>query len=158
MRGLDMTAVLSSFSGHIPKAFADKNPDAKIRRSPNWGHMPTGAHTQRIPAFLGASRTLNCVAMADYNTATIHHANYASVYMLDPRDALFAELGNKFVAKMADEWGTDHIYQTDTCVHTKSYYILCAHVASVGFFLQQHFDSAFGFSHLIDHLMIPQVQ
>ena len=91
MRGLGMTAVLSSFSGHIPKALADKNPDAKIRRSPNWGHMPT-----------------------DYNTATIHHANYASVYMLDPHDALFTELGNKFVEKMKDEWGTDHVYQTDT--------------------------------------------
>ena len=37
MRGLGMTAVLSSFSGHIPKAFADKHPEAKIRRSPNWG-------------------------------------------------------------------------------------------------------------------------
>ena len=50
----------------------------------------------------------------DYNTATIAHANYASVYMLDPHDPLFSELGNKFVAKMAAEWGTDHVYQTDT--------------------------------------------
>jgi alpha-N-acetylglucosaminidase len=91
MRGLGMTAVLSAFSGHIPKALADQHPQAKIRRSPNWGHMPT-----------------------DYNTEKIHHANYASVYMLDPHDALFTEIGNKFVAKMADEWGTDHIYQTDT--------------------------------------------
>ena len=35
--------------------------------------------------------------------------------MLDPHDALFTELGNKYVARMAEEWGTDHIYQTDTC-------------------------------------------
>ena len=34
--------------------------------------------------------------------------------MLDPHDALFTELGNKYVARMAEEWGTDHIYQTDT--------------------------------------------
>eukprot|EP01051_Picozoa_sp_SAG22_P010022 SAG22_NODE_877_length_6715_cov_28.285369_3_plen_370_part_00 len=91
MRGLGMTAVLSAFSGHVPKAFVDKHPGAKIRRSPNWGHMPT-----------------------DYNTAKISHANYASVYMLDPHDPLFAEVGNKFIAKMAEEWGTDHVYQTDT--------------------------------------------
>ena len=91
MRGFGMTAVLSGFSGHIPKAFADKFPTAKIRRSPDWGHMPT-----------------------DYNTETIKHANYASVYMLDPHDSLFEELGSKFYAKQAEEWGTDHIYQTDT--------------------------------------------
>ena len=91
MRGLGMTAVLSAFSGHVPKAFVDKHPEAKVRRSPNWGKMPT-----------------------DYNTAKIHHANYASVYMLDPHDALFEEVGNKFIKKMGEEWGTDHIYQTDT--------------------------------------------
>ena len=78
----------------------------------------------------------------DYNTEKIHHSNYASVCaltprplpcpaplagshpasvafrvvdMLDPHDALFTELGNKYVARMAEEWGTDHIYQTDTC-------------------------------------------
>ena len=91
MRGLGMTTVLSGFSGHIPKAFADKHPTAKIRRSPDWGHMPT-----------------------DYNTGAISHGNYASVYMLDPHDDLFKELGSKFYAKQAEEWGTDHIYQTDT--------------------------------------------
>jgi alpha-N-acetylglucosaminidase len=91
MRGLGMTAVLSGFSGHIPKVFADKHPTAKIRRSPDWGRMPT-----------------------DYNTEKIKRANYASVYMLDPHDALFSELGAKFYQKQADEWGTDHIYQTDT--------------------------------------------
>ena len=34
--------------------------------------------------------------------------------MLDPHDALFRELGRRFYALQADEWGTDHIYQTDT--------------------------------------------
>ena len=51
MRGLGMTAVLSSFSGHIPKAFADKHPEAKIRRSPNWGLQQRIFLSLLCPAF-----------------------------------------------------------------------------------------------------------
>lgn len=39
---------------------------------------------------------------------------YGSVYMLAPEDPLFAEIGNKFIAKQAEEWGTDHVYSCDT--------------------------------------------
>ena len=89
MRGLGMTAVLSSFSGHIPKAFADKHPEAKIRRSPNWGLQ------QRIFLSLLCQRSdvgqvwlirsLGAGHMpTDYNTEKIHHSNYASVCALNP--------------------------------------------------------------------------
>ena len=34
--------------------------------------------------------------------------------MLEPTDPLFKELGAKFIAKQAEEWGTDHVYNCDT--------------------------------------------
>jgi alpha-N-acetylglucosaminidase len=39
---------------------------------------------------------------------------YGQVYMLQPDDPLFTEIGNKFIAKQAAEWGTDHVYNCDT--------------------------------------------
>jgi hypothetical protein len=35
-RGFGMTAVLSAFAGHVPKALIDKHPDAKFTRSADW--------------------------------------------------------------------------------------------------------------------------
>ena len=81
MRSFGMSAVLSAFAGHVPKALIDKHPEAASSRSRHWGHMRN---------------------------------QYGSVYMLAPEDPLFREIGNKFIAKQAEEWGTDHIYQTDT--------------------------------------------
>jgi hypothetical protein len=32
--------------------------------------------------------------------------SYGGVYMLAPEDPLFTEIGNRFIAKQAEEWGT----------------------------------------------------
>ena len=65
MRGLGMTAVLSSFSGHIPKAFADKHPEAKIRRSPNWGLQQRSSRA--CCALLSEKGTLGAVPQFRYD-------------------------------------------------------------------------------------------
>ena len=41
-------------------------------------------------------------------------APYADVYLVDPTEKLFAEMGNKFIALQAQVFGTDHIYNCDT--------------------------------------------
>eukprot|EP00756_Hemistasia_phaeocysticola_P026326 Hpha_TRINITY_DN16054_c0_g5::TRINITY_DN16054_c0_g5_i1::g.122297::m.122297/K01205/NAGLU; alpha-N-acetylglucosaminidase len=39
---------------------------------------------------------------------------YGQVYMVDPTDPMYGELGNKFIALQAKVFGTDHIYNCDT--------------------------------------------
>eukprot|EP00040_Diaphanoeca_grandis_P013834 m.69908 g.69908 ORF g.69908 m.69908 type:complete len:890 (+) comp24154_c0_seq1:29-2698(+) len=87
MRGLGMRPVLSAFAGHIPKSFQTKYPNAKITRSPDWANFDAGINVT---------------------------APYADVYMLEPTDPLFAEIGNKFIAAQIQVFGTDNIYNCDT--------------------------------------------
>ena len=87
MRSLGMKPALGGFSGHVPKAFADKYPNASLSRSPDWSNFRKD----------------------DPKTA-----DFADVYLLEPTDPLFAEVGAAFIKVQADEYGTDHIYQADT--------------------------------------------
>ena len=87
MRGLGMTPALGAFAGHVPKAFAAKFPHANVSRSPDWAGFDTG------------------------DPAT---APFADVYLLEPTDPMFQKVGAAFIEVQAQEYGTDHIYQTDT--------------------------------------------
>ena len=88
MRGLGMTPVLSAFAGHVPAAFKAAFPSAKITRSPDWANFDAG------------------------NPAT---AACADVCMIDPADPLYIEVGSKHIESQAQIFGTDHIYNCDTC-------------------------------------------
>ena len=87
MRSLGMTPVLPAFAGHIPHAFQAKYPATKTSRSPDWANFDKG------------------------NPAT---APYADVYLVEPVDPMFVELGNKFIEMQTLYYGTDHIYNCDT--------------------------------------------
>ena len=87
MRALGMTPALGGFSGHVPKAFVDRYPNASVSRSPDWGNFKKD----------------------DPKTAA-----FADVYLLEPTDPLFAQVGAAFIKVQAAEYGTDHIYQADT--------------------------------------------
>lgn len=74
---LGMMPVLPAFTGHIPKAYAKKNPDAQID-SVFWqgqeGH---------------------------------------NVYMLNPNDRRFTEIGKAFLEEQTRTYGTSHYYSSD---------------------------------------------
>jgi alpha-N-acetylglucosaminidase len=73
--------------GHVPKEFVSKFPNVKISRSPDW---------------------------ANFNSGNPVTAPYADVYLMEPTEKLFAEIGNKYIALQASTFGSDHIYNTDT--------------------------------------------
>lgn len=87
MRELGMTPALSAFAGHVPAAFATHFPSAKISRSPDW---------------------------AGFDLADPVTAPYADVWLLDPAEPLFVEVGKRFIELQTATYGTDHIYQADT--------------------------------------------
>lgn len=76
-RSLGMTPVLPAFTGHVPPAFKEKFPEAKINRT-NW------------------------------------EARFADTYILDPKDPMFKTVGNLFMEKLIETYGTDHLYGADT--------------------------------------------
>lgn len=42
------------------------------------------------------------------------NCTYSCAYVLDPRDPLFRRIGSLFLSQVVKEFGTDHIYNTDT--------------------------------------------
>lgn len=42
------------------------------------------------------------------------NCTYSCAYVLDPRDPLFLSIGSLFLSQVVKEFGTDHIYNTDT--------------------------------------------
>jgi alpha-N-acetylglucosaminidase len=86
MRGLGMTPALSAFAGHVPANFTKYVPTANVTRSPNWANFNLGGATEL----------------------------FADVFMVEPTDPLFVEIGNKFIALQEKIYGTDHVYQCDT--------------------------------------------
>ncbi|WP_224998279.1 alpha-N-acetylglucosaminidase [Cesiribacter sp. SM1] len=76
-RGLGMTPILPAFTGHVPPAFKDKFPNARLKKT-NWDGM------------------------------------FPDVYLLDPDDPMFVEIGKKFIEEEIRTYGTDHFYTSDT--------------------------------------------
>ena len=76
-RSFGMTPVLPAFTGHVPPAFKDRFPKARLRKT-NWG------------------------------------AGFGDVYILDPNDPQFTEIGRRFLAEEIKTYGTDHLYSADT--------------------------------------------
>lgn len=42
------------------------------------------------------------------------NCSYSCAYTLDPRDPLFRSIGSLFLSQLVKQFGTDHIYNTDT--------------------------------------------
>lgn len=86
MRGLGMKPALSAFAGHVPANFTKFVPAANVSRSPNWANFNNNGIT----------------------------TNFSDVFLVEPTDPLFVEIGNKFIKLQSQLYGTDHIYQCDT--------------------------------------------
>lgn len=74
---LGMMPVLPAFTGHIPKAYAKKNPEAQVD-SVEW-----------------------------------HGQEGHNVYMLNPNDSRFAQIGKAFLEEQKKAYGTSHYYSSD---------------------------------------------
>ena len=61
--------------------------------------------------------------MRIFNEGNPVTAPYADVYLVDPTEKLFAEMGNNVIALQAQVFGTDHIYNltrtTDAAAHER---------------------------------------
>lgn len=42
------------------------------------------------------------------------NCSFSCSYILDPRDPLFLQIGSLFLSQVVKQFGTDHIYNTDT--------------------------------------------
>ncbi|MGZ3837466.1 MAG: alpha-N-acetylglucosaminidase [Flavisolibacter sp.] len=76
-RSLGMTPVLPAFTGHVPAAFKNKYPRAKLRKT-SW------------------------------------NGKFPEVYLLDPSDPMFIQIGKSFIKEETKTFGTDHLYTADT--------------------------------------------
>src|SRR5579859_1895891 len=76
-RAFGMKPVLPAFTGHVPPAFRERFPAAKVKKT-NWD------------------------------------AGFGDVYILDPGDPMFVEIGRRFLEVQTREFGTDHFYSADT--------------------------------------------
>jgi len=75
-RALGMTPILPAFTGHVPPAFKDKFPRAKLKKT-NW-------------------------------------QGFNDVYILDPDDPMFTQIGKQFLEEEIKTFGTNHYYSADT--------------------------------------------
>jgi len=42
------------------------------------------------------------------------NCSFSCAYILDPRDPLFLQIGSLYLSQVVEQFGTDHIYNTDT--------------------------------------------
>lgn len=75
-RSFGMTPILPAFTGHVPPAFVEKFPQAKVKKT-QW-------------------------------------VDYPEVYVLDPNDEMFEQIGSDFLKEMIGTYGTNHLYSSDT--------------------------------------------
>jgi len=75
-RAFGMKPILPAFTGHVPAAFKERFPQAKLKKT-KWSTFP-------------------------------------EVYILDPSDPLFTEVGKRFLQEEIKTFGTDHFYTSDT--------------------------------------------
>ncbi len=75
-RSLGMTPILPAFTGHVPPAFVEKFPQAKVK--------------------------------------VTHWVDFPAVYVLDPEDPMFEQIGTAFLRESIRTYGTDHFYSSDT--------------------------------------------
>lgn len=78
-RELGMRPVLQGFTGHVPAAFQERFPQAKLVKLTPWCGFP-------------------------------------STYFLSPEDPLFQEVGRRFIEEQTRQFGTAHLYASDTFI------------------------------------------
>lgn len=72
-----------------------------------------------LPAFSGIvpegiTRLFPQANVTKLNPWSHFNCTYSCAYVLDPRDPLFQRIGALFLTRVIEEFGTDHIYNTDT--------------------------------------------
>lgn len=76
-RELGMKPILPAFTGHVPPAFKDRYPNAKLNKT-SWNNK------------------------------------FPDVYLLNPADTMFIQIGKRFILEQTKAYGTDHLYSADT--------------------------------------------
>ncbi|XP_016380507.1 alpha-N-acetylglucosaminidase-like [Sinocyclocheilus rhinocerous] len=84
-----------------------------LKKMRSFGMIPV------LPAFSGIvpegiTRLFPQANVTKLNPWSHFNCTYSSAYVLDPRDPLFQRIGALFLTQVIKEFGTDHIYNTDT--------------------------------------------
>ncbi|TRY96525.1 hypothetical protein DNTS_017767, partial [Danionella cerebrum] len=142
MRSLGMIPVLPAFSGIVPEGITRTNPnflkvkpDEVVSSEFKALHVPYHSFNENSdPSSLCkdtfCTRYTSAVSIVSVDIPFLllfPHANvskltswshfnctYSCAYVLDPRDPLFQRIGGLFLTQVLKEFGTDHIYNTDT--------------------------------------------
>ncbi|KAF7708085.1 alpha-N-acetylglucosaminidase [Silurus meridionalis] len=107
---------LFKFGGPLPRSWHDKQLSLQVKilaQMRSLGMIPV------LPAFSGIVPPGVIRLFPEANVTKLgpwSHFNctYSCAYVLDPRDPLFTRIGSLFLSHVVEEFGTDHIYNTDT--------------------------------------------
>jgi alpha-N-acetylglucosaminidase len=103
---------LDGWGGPLPQHWIDSHKDLQkqiLERERSFGMMPV------LPAFTGhVPPSFKDKFPQAKLKKTNWGQNFNDVYLLDPDDPMFVEIGKKFIEKQTQEFGTDHLYSSDT--------------------------------------------
>lgn len=103
---------IDAWGGPLPQHWMDSHKELQkkiLERERSFGMKPIlSAFTGHVPPTFKDR----------YPTAKVKKTNwdagFPDVYILDPEDTLFEEIGKKYIETQTKEFGTDHLYSSDT--------------------------------------------
>lgn len=102
---------LDGWGGPLPQSFMEKHEELQkkiLSRERELGMTPI------LPAFTGHVPPAFKDKFPDANLKKTDWAGFPEVYILDPDDPMFTEIGRKFLEEEIKTYGTDHLYSSDT--------------------------------------------
>lgn len=107
---------LFRFGGPLPQSWHVNQLDLQFKileRMRSFGMIPVlPAFSGNIPA--GILRLHPGANVTRLGPWSHFNCSYSCSYLLDPRDPLFLRIGSLFLSQVVKQFGTDHIYNTDT--------------------------------------------
>jgi alpha-N-acetylglucosaminidase len=106
---------LDGWGGPLPRSLMERNEALQkqiLARERELGMTPIlPSFTGHVPPSFGAH-----FPQAKVNTTQwgVNTNVAAPVYVLDPNEPMFAEIGERFLRELIDTYGTDHLYSADT--------------------------------------------
>ncbi|MGC9219633.1 MAG: alpha-N-acetylglucosaminidase, partial [Athalassotoga sp.] len=103
---------LDGWGGPLPYAWMKSHAELEqkiLRRERALGMKPVlPAFTGHVPAAFAKKFPNAKLKKVNWN------GDFADTYILDPEDTLFGQVGNRFLKKQTEMYGTDHLYSADT--------------------------------------------
>lgn len=102
---------LDAWGGPLPISWIESHEALQkkiLKRQRGLGMKPI------LPAFTGHVPPAFKDKFPEVNLQKTNWVDFPEVYLLDPDDSMFVEIGKKFIEETIDTYGTDHLYTSDT--------------------------------------------